>query len=141
MVEFALVLPLLVLVLVGMVEFGRALNYWIDQTHLANVGARWAAVNVNPGPESTLQESIRAKANTNELREGGTAAVPNPAQVCIDFLDDAPSIGDPVETTVSVDYNWIPLLGDAVGVGTTTLKGSATMRLEARPSQYSEGCA
>ena len=48
LVEFALVLPLLLLLLLGMLEFGRVFNYWIDETHLANAAARWAAVDRTP---------------------------------------------------------------------------------------------
>src|SRR5438477_9560363 len=44
LVEFALVLPLLLLLLLGMLDFGKAINYWLDDTHLANEGARFAAV-------------------------------------------------------------------------------------------------
>ena len=47
--EFALVLPVLLLLLLAMVDFGKAVNSWIDQTHLANEGARMAMVNNNPG--------------------------------------------------------------------------------------------
>jgi len=141
MVEFALVLPLLMLLVIGLVDFGRALNYWIDATHLANIGARQAAVDHNPGG-GTLQEWIRDSADTSELRAGGTSSVPSAAEVCINFPDGSAEVGDSVETTVSVDYNWIPLLGDAIGgATTTTLTGSATMRLEAEPSEYSEGCS
>lgn len=140
LVEFALVLPLLLLLLLGIFEFGRAFNYWIDQTHLANIGARWAVVDKNPGPEPTLQESIRAQANSAELREGGTDSVPEPVEVCIAFPDGSSEVGDPVETTVEVDFNWLPFIGDSIGVATTTLTGSATMRLERARSEYSAGC-
>ena len=45
MVEFALILfPLLILV-VGIIQFGIGLNYWLDMNRLANQGARWAVVN------------------------------------------------------------------------------------------------
>src|ERR687888_909114 len=47
--EMALVLPLLLLLLLGMIDFGKAINYWLDETHLANEGARWAAVGNWPG--------------------------------------------------------------------------------------------
>ena len=142
LVEFTLVLPLLLLVLIGMLEFGRVFNYWIDETHLANVAARWAAVDRNPGPGGTLQESVQQQADTDELRTGGTASVPAGAEVCIEFPEGSSGVGDPVEATVSVDYNWMPLIGDALGgVTTTTLTGSATMRLEAEPSEYTEGCS
>ena len=76
LVEFTLVLPLLLLLLLGMLEFGRVFNYWIDETHLANVAARFAAVDRNPGPGGTLQESVQGQADTGELKNGGTASVP-----------------------------------------------------------------
>jgi Flp pilus assembly protein TadG len=139
LVEFALVLPLLLVLLLGVVEFGRVLNYWVDETHLANVAARWAAVDKNPGPGGSLQQSILEQADTGELREGGTTSVPDPAQVCIAFPDGT-EVGDPVEVTVNVDYNWMPFLGDRIGVSSTTLTSTATMRMEQLPSEYGEGC-
>ena len=39
LVEFALVAPILLVLLFGMLDFGRVFNYWIDATHLANEGA------------------------------------------------------------------------------------------------------
>ena len=48
LVEFALVLPLLLLLLFGLLDFGKAFNYWIDETHLANAGARFP--HVPPAP-------------------------------------------------------------------------------------------
>src|SRR5215210_2288874 len=73
LVEFALVLPVLMLLLIAMLEFGKAFNYWIDQTHLANEGARWAAVNRNPSLTpltQSLQQYVGARANTDELEQG-----------------------------------------------------------------------
>jgi Flp pilus assembly protein TadG len=141
LVEFTLLLPLLLLILFGVLDFGRAINYWIDESQLANVGARYAAVNRNPGSGSTLQESIRNQADTAELRDGGTSSVPSAAQVCIDFPNGSTNVGDPVETTVSVSYNWMPFLGDQFDVATTTMTSSATMRLEQAPSEYGAGCS
>lgn len=140
LVEFALVMPLLLVLLLGIVEFGRVLNYWIDETHLANAAARWAAVDKNPGPEGTLQGSILSEADTRELREGGTKSVPSPAQVCIAFPDGKAEVGDPVEAQVSVEFNWLPFVGEAIGVTTTTLTSSSTMRIEQAPSNYTNGC-
>ena len=36
--------PLLMIV-VGIIQFGIGLNYWLDMQRIANQGARWAAVN------------------------------------------------------------------------------------------------
>ena len=47
-VEFALVLPVLLLVLFGMIDFGRALNAQIMVTQAAREGARLGALGVAP---------------------------------------------------------------------------------------------
>jgi Flp pilus assembly protein TadG len=139
LVEFALVTPILFLVLFGMLDFGKAFNYWIDQTHLANEGARWAVVDNNPGG-GTLQDYVRQQANTPELRDGG-ASVSAPLQVCISFPNGSAEVGDPVHVTASATYNWLPFLGSRLGLTQTTLTGSATMRLEAVPTEYGAGCS
>jgi Flp pilus assembly protein TadG len=137
--EFALVLPILAVLLFGMIEFGRAINYWIDATHLANEAARWAVVNQNPGssqtPAQTLQQYIQSKATTAELRNGGTGAVPAGIAVTICFPSGA-AVGQPVRAKASVTYNWMPLLGSRTGIGSTTIVGRADMRLEALPTNY-----
>src|ERR671937_3259949 len=83
LVEFALVLPVLLVLLFGMLDFGKAFNYWIDATHLENEGARWAVVNKNPGSGAgqSLQEYIQTQGTTAELVNGGTASVPSPPAV------------------------------------------------------------
>lgn len=132
LVEFALVLPLLLLLLLGMVEFGRAFNYWIDETHLANVAARWAAVDKSPG-SGGLQEEILAEADTEQLRRG--------ARVCINLPSgSAGKVGEPVEATVNYDFTWMPYIRNVLGgIGSTNLTASATMRLE-QALKLSTGC-
>jgi Flp pilus assembly protein TadG len=145
LVEFALVLPLLLLLLFGMLDFGKAFNYWIDETHLANEAARWAVVNNNPG-SGTLQAWTLSQADTPELQNGGTSSVPTAAQVCISFPTNSQTgtsgkVGDPVRVTVSVTYNWLPFVGNSISAGNVTVVGDATMRLEAVPTNYSAGCS
>jgi hypothetical protein len=149
LVEFALVLPILLVILMGILEFGKAFNYRIDETQLASSGARWAVVNAGPGqcPDgstaSTLQAYIQCQADSKELRTGGTNSVPDRAQVCISFPPvtghSSPLVGDPVRVSVSVVYKWLPLISQKISTVSTTLKGESTMRLEAPPT-YSAGC-
>src|SRR6266853_249605 len=47
-VEFALIAPLLFLLVGGVIDFARALNYYNDLTQLAGQGARAAIVASNP---------------------------------------------------------------------------------------------
>jgi Flp pilus assembly protein TadG len=149
LVELALVLPLLMLLLLGMIDFGKAFNSWIDETHLANEGARLAAVNygvagcTNSNPDICLAQYVQQSADSPELKSGRTsnkyAPAQNPARVCISYpLNTANSpatqglIGDPVQVTVSVDYEWLSYLTTRAGLpgGKTPITGKATMRLE-----------
>jgi Flp pilus assembly protein TadG len=141
LVEFALILPVLALMLFGMLDFGKAFNYWIDETHLANEGARWAVVNKNPASTGTLQEYIRSQATTPELRNGGTASVADPVRVCVEFPAGTSNVGDPVRVTVTATYKWLALIAQRLSVTQTDINGAATMRLEAKPTNYGAGCA
>src|SRR5919106_127717 len=84
LVEYALVLPILALLLFAMIHFGKAFNYWNTATHITAEGARYAAVNSKPFPAdaTSLQAQLVAQTHTSELRNG-TGAVTAPAQVCI----------------------------------------------------------
>ena len=33
------------MIVVGVIQFGVALNFWLDMQRIANQGARWAVVN------------------------------------------------------------------------------------------------
>jgi Flp pilus assembly protein TadG len=143
LVEFALVAPLLLVILFAMLDFGRTFNYWIDATHLANEGARWAVVNKNPASSGSLQDYIQQQADTDELRNGGSSSVPSALQVCISFPGGSSAVGNPVQVTASVTYNWLPFLSDQAlgGLTSTTVSSSSTMRLEAPPTNYAAGCS
>src|SRR5919198_5794629 len=72
LVEFALVLPLLLVLVLGMVDLGKAVNYWNDETHLANEATRYAAVNkCSPCGGQKINDWIKTQADTDELAKGG----------------------------------------------------------------------
>jgi hypothetical protein len=133
LVEFAFVLFPLLLIVLGMLDFGRAMNYWIQQTHLSNEGARWAVVNAWPGcaasdpPMSctpSLQQYVHGQLEAKELKEK--------AKVCI----DAGAVpGDPVTVTVSSPFKWFGFF-----TGFATISSKATMRTEAVPTHYIDAC-
>ena len=53
-VEMAIILPLLLLILIGIIEFGRVLNVQVSLTQAAREGARYAAIHYNdPGLDVT----------------------------------------------------------------------------------------
>ncbi len=143
LVEFVLVLPLILLLMLGMIDFGKAFNYWNDETHLANEAARQAVVDNCPSctPGQKINDWIRTEADTTELTNGGTQSISSPGlKICIWFPENHhkypdPSIpdhdaGDPVQVIVHAQYNWLAYL---VGQGLplhSDLTGTATMRME-----------
>src|SRR5262245_33197214 len=134
-VEFAMVVPLLCAFVLLLVDFGKAMNYWLDLTRGANEGARLAAVN-----SPVTADTIRARLLSNELRNGGSDSVVAPADV--DISVGGCNVGDPVTVEVSSDYHWVSFpdwipIGDR---GILKIQGKATMRLEQRPTNLGAGC-
>jgi hypothetical protein len=146
LIELALVIPILLLVLLAIVDFGKAINYWNDENHLANLGARYGAVGALPtfGPcisgTPTLASYLTCEAGIDspELQNGNGSTtqpgVKSPGvSVCVNVPNN--SQGQPVQVKVSASYNWLPLpnaLGVHVSqVTSSTLSGTATMMLEA----------
>ena len=141
--EFALILiPLLILV-VGVIQFGIGLNFWLDEQRIANQGARFAVVNQWPGcarsatadsctatPACTLTPTNTSLVNYLQC-QATSKGLRNSATVSICYPDDGIAtndgeVGTPVRVRVEAPYRFVPLLG----IGTITLRGSATMRLE-----------
>ena len=153
-VEFAIVIPLLLLLIVGIFEFGKAFNYWIDLNHLANEGARWAAVDKvppygsNPGESSPTCDQIKqylfSQMNTGDLQKKVEAKPPDAPLKNIrlsvlippDRLDQTPQIGDAVEVSIQAPGYAIASLGESFNLGTVTLGAKSTMRLEQVPTWY-----
>lgn len=129
-VEFGMVVPFLCVLVLALVDFGKAMNYWLDLNHVASEGARKAAVNTFP-TAAEYQTYVRDRLETTELRSGGTNSIPTGATVSI-CLPEGSDVGDSVTVQVEVGYRWIPFIG-----GTDwNLKGTATMRLE-QPADFS----
>jgi Flp pilus assembly protein TadG len=137
LVEFALVAPLLFAVLFGLIDFGKAINYWNTETQMAAQAARIASVNgdnaytgncVGGGTKATLADYIQCQTATGELRNGsgGGTFGATAAQVCITTPSGSGAVGQPIRVTVKTDYTWIPFLG----LAPIQIEGTATMRLE-----------
>jgi Flp pilus assembly protein TadG len=135
MVEFALVLPILLFLALGIVDFGRAINYWNDVNQIAGEGARFAAVNNNPGTNASpavadFRQWLRGQADTGELKDG-SQSVSSPLKVCVESPNSQPlTVGNPIRVRVESSYNLIPFLGQKTQAGSVNIKGAAVMRLE-----------
>jgi Flp pilus assembly protein TadG len=139
-VEFALVVPLLLLGVVGIVTFGRAMNYDEQETHLVNEAVRYAAVNQVPsGATGSLGQWVRSQVDSPELANG-TGSVNGTPQVCISFPNGTDNAGDPVKVSMSFVFYWTPLL--KLTPASTTITRTATMRIEVPPtaSFFAAGC-
>jgi Flp pilus assembly pilin Flp len=131
-VEFALVVPLLCLVIIAILHFGKVMNYWLDLNHVASEGARKAAVNAFT-TDGAYETYLRGRLETEELRTGGTTSIPSPASIAV-CLPEGSDVGDPVTVQVAVNYS-LPFIGSTIA-----LRGTATMRLE-QPADYAGGGA
>jgi Flp pilus assembly protein TadG len=124
LVELALVLPVLLLIVFGILDFGRALNETEQATNLANEAARYATVGQVPaGATGTLGSWVLSQADGQELKGSGS--------VCMTYPNGTSNVGDPVTVTVKFPFSWVPLLG--LGPSTTITR-SATMRIENPPT-------
>jgi Flp pilus assembly protein TadG len=136
MTEFALILPIFMIIVAGLLGFGRVFFYWIQANHVASETARWAIVDRNPYAPTTLQRAA-ADSSSSEFNSNTT--------VCITREGDK-DLGAPLEVTVAKPFTFVPILG----IGKITIRASSTMRIErlgakdasnnAIPETYTEGC-
>jgi len=59
LVEFAVVLPVLLLLIFGIIDFGRFFNYADQESQLSAQAARWAAVNFQAARDPDAAELCR----------------------------------------------------------------------------------
>jgi Flp pilus assembly protein TadG len=124
LVEFAIVLPVLLLVLLGIIDFGRVMNYSDQEQQMAAQAARWAAVNWDPG-----SQSIQQYVQTQALGGLGTTSgdVTSAAQVYLYYpTGSSNAVGNPIRACVVANVQLLPMLGSA----NLKLAEAATMRVE-----------
>ena len=102
MTEFALILPIFMVIVAGMLGFGRVFFYWIQANHVANETARWAIVDRNPyaadarcrRPLLSSTEQL-ARVQTRIRRSASRARGPEPG-------------GAPLKVTVAKPFTFVP---------------------------------
>jgi Flp pilus assembly protein TadG len=145
LVEMVILLPLFLLLVFGMIEFGRVFNYWINMTHLASEGSRYAIVNKWPGcpgfnqsdgacTPATLQEYLVQRANTGELR----SELAQTGGVLVCYPENTLNPGDPVRVVVNAEIK-LPVLDSLLGLlgvdEVLNMRASSTERLEWTPDR------
>jgi Flp pilus assembly protein TadG len=109
LVEMAVILPVLLLLVFGLIEFSRAFNAKAVVTHASREGVRVLAITGDAG-----QGAEAARAASGPL---------DPALIGISSTGCTP--GEPTSMTVSYPFEWLmPLIGQ----GVLTISTTAVMR-------------
>jgi len=125
-VEFALVLPIFLLVLFAIVDFGMAFHAWLTVTNSAREGARLGSVHAT---SAEIEQRVRTTADT--LEQANLAVTVTNAE------DQGGQPGESVVVDVSYSYSLMTPLADLLNLvsggviaDTLTLDSAADMRLE-----------
>lgn len=128
LVEFALIAPLLILLVLGIVEFGWLFGQYNDVRHGAREGARFAAV--NGGNVDAI--TARVCSSMDGLDAGMTLI-----EIDLD-RDDPAGIGDTGEITVTATVNGLsgaPFISNFLP---TELSSTIEFRLEQAPTLWNQ---
>ena len=100
MVEMALVLPIIILLFLGMIDFGRAFFLYNNLTNAAREGARFGAAQTSP--VDTVQIRTRVEQRIQDF--SGVAAATNKVKVTVSSLTNPSDIKVEV-----VNYPFTPI--------------------------------
>jgi Flp pilus assembly protein TadG len=127
MVEFAIVLPLLLLLVCGVIDLGRLLYAYDNLTSAVREGARLAAVQQDPTLAAS-QAAVRSRVQQwNFPGKRGTPTVsvtPNAALPNTQFV---------TVTVTAYAFNWITPLPAFAGLNNVAIWPSAAFRWEGAP--------
>lgn len=144
LVELALILPVVLLLLFGMLDFARAFNYKDQTTQVANETARWMIVDQVPGQPGPSITQYKAWACgeivSSELKT--SVGCPTGTNIKVCFTDAAGvakttgvTSGDSVTVTIPASLTPISYLSSVIpGFSALKLTGKATMRMELPPT-------
>lgn len=122
LVEFGLIMPLLLILLFGLCDFGRAFYSWLVVTNAAREGARVGAVQ---GDTSAINTRIQSSASGITL-----------TNLTITLTNVQGSRGTPVEVDLSYTFNFVTPIGGILqlmggsSLSAPTITAHASMRLE-----------
>lgn len=135
LVEFALVIPVLLVVLIGALDFGRAVNAYVTVNAAAREGARQAAL--NPGlSEAQIRATVRERiVPLDASRVDVSASYYGPGSTLRAWPPTATASSQPparllVRVDVSHDWSAVTWLAGrffAGGTGSRTFSASSTM--------------
>lgn len=119
-VEFAIIAPIFILLLFGIIEFGRMVMVQQLLTNASREGARKAILDGATTAEVTM--IVQDYLNNSSIQNASVTVAPDPPS-------DA-AFGDPVTVSVSVPFSQVSWLPSPMYLGGTTLSASTVMRRE-----------
>lgn len=129
-VEFALLAPILLLLLFGLVDFGRVFDAWVVTTNAAREGARYAAIYASEDYLTTAQVQQLARQKTLDYLNDGLGSRPDVTYASSDVVVTLPTKqpGQPVTVNVEVHVQIWAML-DMFLSNPASIQSSATMRI------------
>jgi Flp pilus assembly protein TadG len=141
LVAFAIVVPILLLLLVGILDTGRAVNAYVTISNASREGARYAALNPTAAPSAIKSSAVLPHAqqlDPSDLTGIQVFVTYSNANVtstaCPVPTTTAPPAGSPTPTTipvrVDVTYPWSAatfFIGQFFGGGSRTFCASSTV--------------
>lgn len=115
-VEMALLLPLLILIVMGVLDLGRAFNAHIVVMNAAREGARYGVAHA--GNDAAIKDRVLQEVT-------GTGVTVDAGGIAIEYPNGA-SAGNPIRVTVTHDFQVIA----ALVLGMETIPVSATAEME-----------
>lgn len=120
LVELALALPLIIMLVMGTIEFGRLFHSYLLITNASREGARIAITGAdNPAIVARINDVTTSLNNTKDI-------VIAPTNLSVRYS------GVPVTVTVDYKHNIITPVLDSILPNPVTLTSSTSMRMEGR---------
>jgi Flp pilus assembly protein TadG len=122
LVEFAMVVPIFLILVFAIVDFGMGFHAWITVTNAAREGARIGAVGAD---QATIEAKVESSAGSL-----------NDENMTITVVNAQGTAGETVTVTVDYEYQMITPLSSALGLiggsfgDTIDFEATSKMRLE-----------
>jgi Flp pilus assembly protein TadG len=134
LVEFALVIPVFLLILMGVVDFGMAIYKFNGVSQAAREIARVTSVHPCAGTTPCTPGSSAETATVIQVQKGLIPGLANPTFMCVDSAgqpvapDPCNFATDSVEVTVTAPYKPVtPILGSIIQ---WTMEGTSSAQLQ-----------
>lgn len=143
LVEFAIILPLLALLLVMAIDFGRVFFGWVTLQNMSRIGANYAALNADAWgtpADATKQAAYQAQMGNDAsvINCALPATLPDPVFTDRGGTANPREVGDHVTVTLSCQFNLLTplagaLLGDPVQLGAESVFAVRTGTIAGAP--------